>query len=488
MPNITIPEEFKIYFKQVYDDSIFALFEQLSSESLTTIRVNTLKTNPDISTERLNQIGYSLRPLPFSGDAYQVTIEPRLVSKTLEHFLGHFYIQSPASMLPPIVLDPKPDDAVLDIAAAPGSKTTQLAQMMNNQGMIAANEWDGKRIKTLSHNLDRIGVLNSAMINMAGERIGNLVTDFFDKALVDAPCSALGVIHKAPQAVQNISRLSQFAYIQERLLISAIKSVKPGGTIVYSTCTIAPEENEQVVQRILRQYPVQLESIQIPGDFTVMPGFTRYQSETFDAELEKTVRVLPNEFNPESFYIAKFTKKETIRIREPHPPFANPHIQYRLIDSDHKHLQGMIEYFHNTFGIAPDFWRDFMFLEKPDEILITSKAWRNQDHILNNIFTHRVGMRAARMRKANEWKLSTNLAQVIHESITSNRIELIDLAEIQTFLDGGIIHKSFDIEKGGVVVFGMGYPLGCGVIFNNQLKSQMPKSRKVIGMDSLRNG
>ncbi len=486
MQNIIIPDAFKDYFKQVYDDSVLKRFEQLSREPLTAIRFNSLKSVPQTLSERLNRLGFSLQPLPFSPDAYQVTCEPQLISKTLEHFLGYFYIQSPASMLPPIILNPEPGEAALDIAAAPGSKTTQIAQMMNNEGRLAANEWDGKRIKTLSHNLDRMGVLNAALINMAGERIGNLAPEYFDKALVDAPCSSLGVIHKAPQAVENIPRLNQFAYIQERLLISALKSVKTGGSVVYSTCTIAPEENEQVIQRIISQYPVEIQDIQLPAGFDYAPGFTRYGTEQFDPALARTVRILPNEMNPESFFIARLVKTDTIRIRETHAPFANPHVRYKLTGADNARLRPMFEYFRQTFGIDPDIWNAYAFHEKPDEILATSRAWMEGETVLNNLYTHRAGMRAARMKKENEWKLSTNLSQVIYPSITANRVHLQDLTDVQTFLDGGIIHRDFGIERGGVVVFGLDYPLGCGVVYNGRLKSQMPKSRKVIGLDPLR--
>jgi NOL1/NOP2/fmu family ribosome biogenesis protein len=120
---------------------------------------------------------------------------------------------------------------------------------------------------------------------------------------------------------------------------------------------------------------------------------------------------------------------------------------------------------------------------KEDEILITSKEWQGKEDLLNRIYTHRVGTRLARTRRADEWKLSTNAAQLFSQAITKNRIDLTDPKEIETFVEAGTIRHPFDIDKGGVVVSANGYTLGCGVIHQGNLKSQMPKSRTVISVD-----
>ena len=238
--SIEIPDVFIQYLDSVLGSDKDKFLSGLNFSKRTSFRVNTLKISKEELLRRLAQNGFTFQDVGFA-DAVVVENESALLSKTIEHFLGLLYIQSIASMIPPLVLDPQENEKILDISAAPGSKTTQIGQMMHNRGVLVANDWDGKRIKTLSHNLDRMGVINSAMINMGGERMGNLLPETFDKILVDAPCSALGVIHKAPQAVANLNYLQKFAFIQEQLLVSAIKALKVGGTIVYSTCTVAPE-------------------------------------------------------------------------------------------------------------------------------------------------------------------------------------------------------------------------------------------------------
>jgi 16S rRNA (cytosine1407-C5)-methyltransferase len=386
-------------------------------------------------------------------------------------------------MIPPLVLNPQKNELVLDIAAAPGSKTTQMAQMMNNRGSLVANEWDGKRIKTLSHNLDRMGVLNTAMVNMGGERIGNLLPETFDKILVDAPCSALGVIHKAPEAVENLNYLNKFAFIQEQLLVSAIKAAKVGGTIVYSTCTISAEENEKMLNAILKKYPLEIEEIALHKSLSYMPGLTGYAGESFHPSLQKTIRLLPSAINPEGFFVAKLRKLESVSIRENKESFSNKAINFSMASSADPNIQVMIRYFERTFGIDTSFWNSFLFCIKPDEILIASKEWLGREDLLNRIYTHRVGTRLARTRRVDEWKLSTNVAQLFSHVITKNCITLTDPKEIETFVSAGTIRRPFDIEKGGVVVFADGQALGCGVMHQGNLKSQMPKSRTVIGVD-----
>lgn len=480
--NIEIPVVFIQYLDSVLGSDKEKFLSGLNFSKRTTFRANTLKISKEELIRRLSQNGFHLQDIGFA-DAVVVESEPSLLSKTIEHFLGLLYIQSIASMIPPLILDPQENEKILDISAAPGSKTTQIGQMMHNRGVLVANDWDGKRIKTLSHNLDRMGLINAAMVNMGGERIGNLLPETFDKILVDAPCSALGVIHKAPQAVANLNYLQKFAFIQEQLLVSAIKAVKVGGTIVYSTCTVAPEENEKLINLILSRYPVEIGDIILPRPLSFIPGITSYKGETYHASLSKTVRILPSEINPEGFFIAKLHKTDSVGIPEGKESFNNKKIQYALTNSKDQGIRRMADYFERIFGIETAFWNNFRFLIKEDEILVTSGEWGGNEEMLNRIYTHRIGTRLARTRRDDEWKLSTNAAQLFSNAITKNKIDLTDPKEIETFVEAGTIRRAFDIDKGGVVVTANGYTLGCGVIHQGNLKSQMPKSRTVMTVD-----
>ncbi len=480
--NPEIPKAFISYLDSVLGTDKDLFLSGLNFEKQTTFRINPLKTEKGPLVTRLHQNGFDTEDIGFA-DAFMLKNEPTLLSKTIEHFLGLLYIQSVASMIPPLVLDPAEDETVLDMSAAPGSKTTQIGRMMDNKGVLVANDWDGKRIKTLSHNLDRMGLINAAMVNMGGERIGNLLPETFDKILVDAPCSALGVIHKAPQAVANLNYLQKFAFIQEQLLVSAVKAAKVGGTIVYSTCTVAPEENEKLIHNILSRYPLEIADILLPGEIASMPGITSYRGEPFDLSLSRTVRLLPSRINPEGFFIAKLKKTGSVSTPEGREPFNNKKVRFEFVSAGRPEIKKMAAYFEKTFGIPEDFWKDFLFVIKEDEILIASKEWEGREDILNRIYTHRVGTRLARTRRADEWKLSTNAAQLFSAVITKNKIELTDPKEIETFVEAGTIRRTFPIEKGGVIVTAGGYTLGCGVIHQGNLKSQMPKSRTVISVD-----
>ncbi|MCB0833757.1 MAG: RsmB/NOP family class I SAM-dependent RNA methyltransferase [Bacteroidetes bacterium] len=483
IPPATFSKELADYLSSISPQTLESFEKGLAIEKRTSVRVNTLKSAPEKIRKTLEAAGFKVQPLEFYRDAWRIEEEPTLISKTLEHFLGLIYIQGVASMMPPLVLNPTSTDLVLDISAAPGSKTTQLAQMMGNKGCLVANDWDGKRIKTLSHNLDRMGIINAAMVHMPGERIGTILPEVFDKVLVDAPCSALGVIHKAPEAVENLKFVQKYAFIQEQLLISALKAVKTGGKVVYSTCTVSPDENEKLIEKMLHKYPIELEQISIDPSIRSMEGITSHTDWVGDPTLKQCVRLVPSEINPEGFFVATVRKKGPVEGQPAKREFPNPKNHHELTGPDNPTIRQMGLYFEDRFGIPASIWDQYLFHIKEEEILVTSAEWSGREDLLNRIFTHRVGTRIARTRRAGEWKLSTNAAQLFADHIHDNLIPLSEPSDIETYLAAGMIRKSFGIESGGVVVSGNGYVLGCGVIHQGALKSQMPKSRKVLAVD-----
>jgi 16S rRNA (cytosine1407-C5)-methyltransferase len=227
---------------------------------------------------------------------------------------GLFYIQSLSSMIPGLVLDPKEDEVVLDMAAAPGSKTTQMAAMMNNKGKIIANDNSRQRTFKLKQNLDHQGVTNTGVISMDGQAIWKKYPEYFDKVLLDAPCSLEGTfctLKPESYSYWSEKKIKQFSKLQKWLLRSAVSATKPGGTIVYSTCTISPEENEEVIDWILEKEKntVELEEIQIK-DLERYPAFTTYKNKTFHPNIRKTLRILPST-EMEGFFVAKLRKSRS---------------------------------------------------------------------------------------------------------------------------------------------------------------------------------
>jgi NOL1/NOP2/sun family putative RNA methylase len=215
-------------------------------------------------------------------------------------------------MLPPLALDPQPGETVLDLAAAPGSKTTQMAQIMENKGVIVANDLAIERIRALASNIDRLGVLNVAVLQGDGSRLGDEMPESFDRVLLDAPCSAVGTLHSAYELPKwwSWNKIGRLVGIQRKLMLSAFKALKPGGVLVYSTCTLVPSENEGIVNYLLEREPsaraVEIEDMKVP----LRPGLTSWKKGEFDESLMLTRRVIGHEAGMEGFYIAKIEKVE----------------------------------------------------------------------------------------------------------------------------------------------------------------------------------
>lgn len=268
------------------------------------IRVNTLKITAKELLPRLEKLGIKITPVDFTKNGYYVQSKFSLGAIT-EYLLGYYYIQEAAAQLPVQVLDPKPTDLVLDMCAAPGGKTTQIAQQMKNQGTIIAYELKPHRMTSLLVNLERCGVKNTTVFQGNAVKAKQLGIKY-DKILLDAPCagnylSEPGWFEKRDQEGINIS-----STIQKRLLQDAVDLLKTGGTLVYSTCSLEPEENELNIQWALENLPVKLEKVNLQiGD----EGLTNVFGQKLDSEITKCRRFWPHKTKTEGFFIAKMVKQ-----------------------------------------------------------------------------------------------------------------------------------------------------------------------------------
>ncbi len=306
-----LPPAFIDKMKELLPESEFNNFVTAMNTRLRKcIRINTLKANYDKTKQNLESYGFSLEQMPWYKYGFFAKDDDRTkkLGNTLEHFLGQIYVQEASSMLPVIALDPQENDAVLDIAAAPGSKTTQISMHMNNTGTIVANEPQLSRISALQENLERNGALNHVITRNDG-RIFRRMPDCFDCVLVDAPCSVEGTFRKDIKArhLWAPNKVSQLAKLQYELLKSGIIAAKKDATIIYSTCTLSPEENELVINKALKEDNVQLEKINLKG-LDTSKGIIKYRNFEIDKELEKTVRIWPHKTDMEGFYLAKLRK------------------------------------------------------------------------------------------------------------------------------------------------------------------------------------
>lgn len=307
-----IPKTEELEFKPKFVERYGALtdWERFKKYTLSflpkSIRVNTLKTTIPELTKRL-QKNWHLKQVPWCREGFWVEHkEGRLdVGNTVEHALGYYYVQEAASMIPPIVLDPKPGERVLDIAAAPGSKSTQLAQLMQNKGVLVANDVSYARIAALGLNLQRCGVMNAVITEMPGERIRGVQ---FDRVLLDAPCSGTGTIRKSIKTILmwNPEMVKRIAAVQRKLILNAYDLLVPGGTLVYSTCSLEPEENEGIVDFLLGKTGARVEDIAL--DINRSPAVTEFEGRTYAPEVRKILRLWPQDNDTEGFCVAKIRK------------------------------------------------------------------------------------------------------------------------------------------------------------------------------------
>ena len=302
-----LPQEFVTELYEQYTPlTVDKILSGMLGNRYTTLRVNTIMCNIRDLMSYLKQNNIKFERVGWYNDALIIkNANEKQIQKLDIYDKGYIYLQSLSSMIPPIVLDPKPGEKVLDLTAAPGSKTTQMASMMNNEGFILANELDGIRCERLKYNIEKQGANIVEVINKRGEKIGEEYKEQFDKVLLDAPCSGEGrFLGTNVGTYRNWSTktVKELAKLQKKLLKSAYQALKPDGIMVYSTCTLNKKENEEVLQWAIENLNLKL--LDIDMDLKEkMQGFT----EGLDKRISKAIRILPSK-NMEGFFVAKLRK------------------------------------------------------------------------------------------------------------------------------------------------------------------------------------
>lgn len=302
-----LPQDF---ISELYENytplQVDKILSGMSGNRNVTLRCNTLK----ISMQDLMK---NLRENNIKFDRVQWYNEGLIIKNVKEKQLmnlevykkGQIYLQSLSSMVPPIILKPQENDKILDLTAAPGSKTTQIAMMMNNKGEILANELDKLRVERLKYNIEMQGARIIRISNKRGEKIGDEYPEYFDKVLLDAPCSGEGrFVANDIKTYRNWSQktIRQLSKIQKKLFLSAYKALKPKGIMVYSTCTLNRKENEEILDWAIKNLDIKILDINI--DFKEKKsGFV----EEVDNSIKKAIRILPSN-NMEGFFVAKIRK------------------------------------------------------------------------------------------------------------------------------------------------------------------------------------
>jgi len=272
------------------------------------IRVNTIKM-PVSSLQQRLQDDWRLTPVPWCKEGFWIEGVRRDIGNLPEHILGYLYVQEAASMIPPVVLQPEPGDIVLDLCAAPGSKATQIGQYMNNEGLLIANDMTADRLASLGINVQRCGLTNTLITLMQGHWFKDANIEF-DKILVDAPCSGIGTIRKSIKTINmwNPDMVKRVAGMQRSLLKIAFDKLKEGGTLVYSTCTLEPEENEAVISHLLEEREnAALDNIRLPIHRS--EPILEFEGKEYHPEVKKCLRIWPQDNDTEGFFVAKIRKE-----------------------------------------------------------------------------------------------------------------------------------------------------------------------------------
>lgn len=270
----------------------------------TCIWANPLKITPEKLETLLAKQGIELEPLTWRTGAYRLLNTERPGSR-MPYLAGLYHIQEEVSLLPVHLLDLKPGQRVLDTCAAPGNKTAQIATELKNTGTVIANDRNFRRMRPLGRTMDRLGIINTSLITADAANLSRHLGTF-DRILVDAPCSCEGTSRKNTTPHQATKAdFNQLVPVQRSILKRAVELCRPGGRIVYSTCTYAPEENEAIVDSILKEFGPALDLLpaQITG-FPAQPGLIQWQGQSFDPRQSKCLRVYPHDHDTGGFFVA----------------------------------------------------------------------------------------------------------------------------------------------------------------------------------------
>jgi 16S rRNA (cytosine1407-C5)-methyltransferase len=342
------------YRELLSETDIAALEDAIKKAPPTAIRFNPLKTDPQHTAEEFSeQKKWKLQPVPYCPDGFTLLESPFPPGRTLESRLGYFYIMDAASMLPVELFEPADttEPLILDLTASPGGKTTHLASRFSDRGLILANDGTSSRIPALTSTLKTWGAANSAVINFPGEKIGQWFPDTFNYVLLDAPCS-MENLHpgdKNKRAIKPPER-GRLAGRQVQLLLSSLSACKPGGQVVYSTCTLAPEEDEGVLDTVLHLTGNAVTITEAAKRLGIeAPGLSDAFGQSYSIETKKAVRLWPNRMGTSGFFTAHLRKNDRLPQLVSGSP-VQPMVTSNLIPLYNKEQDELRDYFTSICG------------------------------------------------------------------------------------------------------------------------------------------
>lgn len=464
---LSLPEEFLLRMKRILKDEYPEFLSSYEKESFRSLRVNHLKGSrgPDIHELKKE---FSLTEVPWceGGFYYDPESSP---GKHVYHEAGLYYIQEASAMAPVKWLDIKSGMRVLDLAAAPGGKSTEIAEELKDTGLLIANEPVRERAKILSLNIERLGIGNALVTNELPEKLSDIFTGFFDRILLDAPCSGEGMFRKNPEAISEWS-LENVRHCRERQLYiikEAAKMLSPGGIMVYSTCTFSEEENEGLIADFLAEDDDL--SLIDPDSIRKLPeGFIRSEIKLTDGRQGYGVRIFPHKVKGEGHFFAVLKRQGTEN------PGALRIAGSGTLREAEKGVRDLFKRFSEE-SLKGSGSKDRIVHSFGNELYLSDPAMPG----IKGLKVMRPGLHLGTIKK-DRFEPAHALALYLSPEEAEINAELTDIEEAVRFLRGETLDpRIIDSKKGWCIVSFRGLSLGWGKSDGRMIKNHYPKGLRI---------
>jgi NOL1/NOP2/sun family putative RNA methylase len=451
----SLPPDYLDQMKRLLGSEYSAFIHTYDQTATRALRVNTLKISPE---ELVKRVPFHLEPIPWCQEAFYYQHEVDRPGKHVYHAAGLYYIQDASAMAPAEALEPEPGEKILDLCAAPGGKTTQIAAKMKGKGILVANEIDDKRIKALVENLERCGVTNAVVLNENPVRLTSRFAGFFDRILIDAPCSGEGMFRKDPEVCErwSLRAVEKCADLQLEILTAAAPMLRPGGRLVYSTCTFNPTENESLILRFLEEHP-DFHLVPVPQAAHYQPGRPDWTDHPQD-ELKQTARLWPHHLRGEGHFVAVLEKEEAAEGTRQRPGKLPP-VHADAIKQWKQFVKEIYE--ESEFQGSYTLFGEHLY-QVPEEL-----------PSLKGLKVERPGRYLGQVKKGR-FVPSHALALSSRPDLTRQTMNFsVEDPELLLYLQGEALPTS--LSKGWTLVTVDHFPLGWGKVSGGLLKNHYPK-------------
>lgn len=459
-----LPLDFVQRMEEMLGDEMLAFLQSYKAEKCQGLRINTAKISVSAFLKSKKET-FGCRPVPWEKRGFYYDAKSR-PGKHPWHEAGLYYIQEPSAMSAAAVLAPKPGDRVLDLCAAPGGKTTQLADYMQGEGLLVANEIHPARAKILSQNVERLGIANALVTNETSGRLAEYFSEYFDKILCDAPCSGEGMFRKDELSRQewSMEHVKMCADRQMEILNHAAGMLKKGGYMVYSTCTFSAEENEGVIAGFLQQHPeFELCSCDEVPEFS--HGRREWNPYNIEVPLEYSFRLWPHQLEGEGHYVALLHKCSTVGVT------GKISLEKVLTQKEKQ----------KKLTVFTEFCKNHLYESFRGEYLLFGEQLYlvpEECPSLKGIKVLRPGLHLGTLDK-KIFKPAHALSHALKKEQVKNSVDFsADSLQIQNYLKGDVIQSTG--TKGWVLVCVDGIGLGWGKASNGMIKNHYPKGLRLL--------